>query len=474
MPKIQIPEKLLPVLTTDKRFVVLLGGRSSAKSETMGRILLLKSQTDQADTLCGREFQNSIEDSVHKLLKGLITKIGVDGYQVTDKKIEGVGGMGGGFRFKGFARNPENVKSAQDFKRSWMEEAQSLSQKSLDDLLPTIRAEGSQLFFTANPQSSSDPFSKRFIVPFMKDLLKHGYYEDDMHLIIFINWRDNPWHGELESQRVWDFENLSRTKYDHIWEGAFLDDVEDSIIKAEWFDAAIDSHLKKGFEPRGALVVSHDPSDTGTDDKGLVVRQGSVIFSAEARRFGDVNEGCDWALDRAIEKKADLFTWDADGMGVSLKRQVSTSLSGKKIDYNMFHGSEGAWRPGDIYEETGPEDHQRQKTNKNTFKNRRAQFYWYLRDRFWNTFRSVEKGIYVDPDKMISISSEIESLQELRNEVCRIPRKYNGQGTIQIMTKQDMLRLGIDSPNLADALMMSEMPPEPIYSDEPMEFDTFF
>ena len=50
-----------------------------------------------------------------------------------------------------------------------------------------------------------------------------GGYEDDMHLIIMINWRDNPWHGELEAQRVWDFENRSRAEYDHIWEGAFND-----------------------------------------------------------------------------------------------------------------------------------------------------------------------------------------------------------------------------------------------------------
>ena len=202
MPRIQIPEKLKPLITTKKRIVVVIGGRSSAKSETVGRILLMRCQTEQADILCGREYQNSIDDSVHKLIKGLIEKLSVSGFDTTDKKINCT--TGGGFRFRGFARNPDAVKSAQDFKYSWIEEAQSISQDSIDNLLPTIRATGSQLFFTANPGSSADPFSKRFILPFKPQLDKDGFYEDDMHLVIVANWRDNPWHSEHESQRQSD------------------------------------------------------------------------------------------------------------------------------------------------------------------------------------------------------------------------------------------------------------------------------
>ncbi len=165
MPNIEIPEKLQPILTTKARLICLVGGRGSGKSETIARLMLMKAQTEQADVLCGREFQNSIEDSVHKLLKGLTGKLNLLGAVVTDKKIDFT--TGGGFRFKGFSRNSEAVKSAQDFKYSWCEEAQTLSQKSIDDLLPTIRAAGSQLFFTANPKSSADPFSKRFITPYL-------------------------------------------------------------------------------------------------------------------------------------------------------------------------------------------------------------------------------------------------------------------------------------------------------------------
>jgi len=83
MPQIQVPRKFYPVLTTDKRFVILIGGRGSAKSESMGRFLTMKAQTEAADILCGREFQSSIDDSVHKLLKTLIENtLKVDGFNV--------------------------------------------------------------------------------------------------------------------------------------------------------------------------------------------------------------------------------------------------------------------------------------------------------------------------------------------------------------------------------------------------------
>lgn len=463
MPSVQIPEKLLPVLTTKARMIVIIGGRGSAKSESVGRILLSKAQTEQADILCGREFQNSIDESVHKMLCGLIDKTGIQGASETDKKIDF--SEGGGFRYKGFARNTSAVKSAYGFKYSWIEEAQDLSDESIEHLLPTIRTGGSQLWFTANPGSSTDPFSKRFIVPFKAHLDRYGIYEDEMHLIIVMNWRDNPWHGELEKQRLWDFEHLPRAKYDHIWEGAFNDSVDDAIILAEWFDAAVDAHKKLGFQPRGARVVAHDPSDLGPDPKGICLRHGSVMLDVQERDIGDVNEGCDWATSFAIQNDADTFVWDCDGLGVSLRRQVAQAFDGKRIDYQMFKGSESVDRPDDVYQPA--EDVSRAdvhklkaKTNKQTFKNKRAQYAWALRDRYYSTYRAVVHGDYSDPEKLISISSEIDCLEKLRSETCRIPQKHNPSGLIQIMTKHEMLKIhDIASPNLFDSTFMSMVIP---------------
>ena len=96
-------------------------------------------------------------------------------------------------------------------------------------------------------------------------------------------------------------------------------------------------------------IVSHDPSDLGTDDKAVVIRHGSVITDAKLKHFGDVNKGCDWAADIANRAKADVFVWDADGMGLSLKRQVSEAFTGKKIEIRPFRGSLGASDPGKVY-----------------------------------------------------------------------------------------------------------------------------
>jgi len=463
--RIQIPKKLQRVVTSKKRIVVLIGGRGSAKSESMGRILILKADTEGADILCGREFQASIDDSVHKLLKGLIVKMEVLAFP-TDKKIDFPGG--GTFRYKGFARNSSAVRSAQGFKYSWIEEAQDLSQESIDDLLPTIRDSESQLFFTANPMASNDPFSKRFIVPFKKELDRDGFFEDDMHLIIMINWRDNPWHHELEAQRMWDFENRSRAEYDHIWEGAFNDTVEGSIIKAEWFDAAIDAHLKLGFKPLGMKIVSHDPSDMGGDPKGLVYRHGSVILEAMEKTDGDVNDGCDWATSFAIQHNVDVFNWDCDGLGVSLNRQVNSAFDGKPIRVHMFKGSESPSKPAALYLPDERMQRGEAKTNQETFRNRRAQFYWRLRDRFFNSYRAIEKKEYINPDELISVSSGISNIEQFRSELCRIPKKNNANGFIQIMNKEEMKRMyKIESPNMADSAMMSMLIPKPRATPRP-------
>lgn len=446
MPRMQISPKLEPLITKQKRFKVIIGGRGSTKSQGVADIMLMKAQTESAKVGCFREFQNSIDDSVYSLLKSEADRLEIEGINIDDS-----------FKFKGLARNAESIKSLHGFKYFWVEEAQTISDASLKLLTPTLREADSEVWFTGNPRSSADPFSQRFIVPFLSQLLTSGYYEDNMHLIIMINWRDNPWFpAELEQERQWDFDNLPRALYDHIWEGRFNDQVENSIILPEWFDAAIDAHIKLGFKPTGVKVVSFDPSDEGRDPKGLAYRHGSVFLDIRESRFGDVNDGCDWATDFAINNRANQFTWDCDGLGVTLKRQVAQSLEGKGIDFQMFKGSESVDFPEAVYQgdDKGLTQEQR-RTNEDTFRNKRAQYYWSLRDRFYAVYRAVVKRDYIDPQEMISLSSKIENLQAVKAEVCRIPRKPSGNGFIQILSKQEMLKLGIASPNMSDSMMMN-------------------
>jgi phage terminase large subunit len=140
---------------------------------------------------------------------------------------------------------------------------------------------------------------------------------------------------------------------------------------------------------------------------------------------------------------------------------VDQALTGKKVEYHMFKGSESPEDPDMPYETGGL---QRAKSNRETFANKRAQYWWKLRNRFEATYRAVEKGEYIDPDNLISLSSGIDNLDQLRSEVCRIPQKRNNAGKIQIMSKIDMAKkpYELPSPNMGDALMMAMFKPKPV------------
>lgn len=454
MSELQIPEKLLPLFEIPKRFKVVYGGRGSGKSMTIADLLLMDAQVNGTKIGCFREIQNSIDDSVHALLKDESDRLCLD---FTIEKASIYHPDGGEFRFRGLARNPDAVKSMHGFSKFWVEEAQTISEDSLEKLTPTLREQGAELWFSLNPQSSADPMAQRFIVPFQDQLEAKGYYEDDLHLIIKVDYLDNPFFPEsLEKERLWDYEHKSRAKYNHVWLGAFNDEVEDSIILSEWFDACIDAHEHiKGWEARGLKVAAHDPSDKGEDPKGYAERHGTIITSVDENNTYDVNTGCDWATDKAVASQVDHFVYDSGGLGLSLRRQVNDSLEGKRIQIHAFNGANEVLRPKDLYQGKldNPEE-ERVRDNKQTFKNLRAQAYWNLRDRMIATYNAREKGIFTDPDEMISICSTIPLLDKLRSEVCRIPSKPNGSGLKQIMTKPEMRKLKIKSPNMADCLMM--------------------
>ena len=450
--KITVPEKLKPLMTTKKRYKILCGGRGSGKSQTVGDIGCFEVAQYGYKIGCMREFQSSIKDSSHSLLKDEIERIGIPGYRVTRDEINHE--SGGLFTFKGLHRSIDSIKSMHGFDRFHIEEAQFLSEESIRILKPTLRKENSEYWMMLNPGSSDDPVSKEFLVPYWDELTRNGFYEDDLHLIIKVNYCDNPFFPEvLEAERANDEKILDRALYEHIWLGEFNDSVENSLIKSEWFNACVDAHKKLGFKPMGARIASHDPSDTGPDVKGYAMRHGSVVLDVRELATGDINEGGDWALGIATDHNLDWFTWDCDGMGVGLNRQVEQQFNGKHTKISQFKGSEGVDFPDAIYEpSTGIIN---QKKNKEALKNKRAQYYFELRNRIYRTYEVVNKRAHHDPDKLISFSSDIESLSQLKSELCRMPIKPNSNGLLELYTKEEMKsKFKFRSPNLADSVMM--------------------
>ena len=450
---IRISRKLLPVLGSNKRFIVIVGGRGSGKSMTVADIILARMMKGES-VACFREFQNSIDDSVFSLLRKEVDRIGFNGFSWTNNKLSCNSGAYAIFR--GLARNIESVKSLHGLKIAWIEEAQTISEESLKILTPTFRESGAQIIFTANPQSSEDAFSQRFIEPFISDIRSKGFYEDDLHLIVRCNYTDNPWFPqELESERKWDEKHLSSALYRHIWEGEYNDTVEHSIIEADWFDAAIDAHKKLGFKPNGVVKVAHDPADS-SDARAYLMRHGSIVLDVQETKSLDVNEACEWSCELAKKAGCDVYVWDVSGLGVSLRRQINEFFSKTKVITEEFNG---ASEVEDKDQEYKKHDHaNRFITNKEAFLNLRAQKYASLRDKFYKTYQAVVKKEYVNPVELISIDSSIELLPQLRAEVCRMPQIFNSNGVFQVMRKDQMkAKLKIKSPNLADCLMMSEI-----------------
>jgi len=461
---LEITDKLSWLLSKPKRVKIAVGGRGSQKSTGVGDIMLMLCDAGER-ICCAREFQNSIDDSVHENLKLEIERLGVEAkYTVKDTEI--IGNRGGAIIYKGLARNITSLKSIAGINRLWIEEGESVSEKSLRILTPSIRSSARdnvasiddgkarpEIWITMNRGSSKDAVAKKYLSRAEAELAKTGYYEDDLMMAVEVNWRDNPWFPvELEQERQDDLKNLPRAEYDHIWEGKYADTVDNAIIQPEWFDACVDAHLTLGFTPAGQERVSYDPADSG-DAKAVAYCHGSVIMDVRSTTAGRIDTATDWATSFAIDKRPDVFTWDADGMGMGLKRQITDALDGKKIEIEAFRGSEAADDPDRIYEREI--EVKNPKTNREMFTNKRSQYYSILRDRMLKTYLAVEKGERAfSPDDLISFSSEISEIRALRAELCRIPRKYNSSGRIQLMTKQEMLKDGIDSPNMADAVMM--------------------
>jgi phage terminase large subunit len=464
-PTIFIPKILEKLVTTKKDYKIIIGGRGSGKSVTVNKILACKAKDHKLKVACFREFMNSISDSTYSSLIEEINELGFTNFDITNTTISSK--KGSEFIFKGLARNIESIKSMNSVKLAFTDEAQTISDESIKVLKPTIRANGSELWFVGNPKSSADAFSKEFIIPYQKQLDKNGYYEDDEILVIVCNYKDNPFFPEkLERDRLKDYENLPRAVYDWIWLGKFNDTVDNSIIQVEWFDAAIDMHKNPKFaqsmKPKGAIISAYDVADTGDDDKAYSCRHGSIIKNVKSKSDGDISDGAQWAISNAISDNCDIFTFDASGMGVGIRKEVNEGFNCKKIQVDEHRGGDCPDNADKVFEGFDVFNKKTSKTNKEIFKNKRAQFIWRLRDRFYNSYKAVVKGEYINLDDCISLDSEtIENIDALRSEICRQPLKETTNGVIQMMSKQDMKKIGISSPNLLDAVAMTMMIPTP-------------
>lgn len=216
------PRWMLPMLQP-ARYKGAWGGRGSGKSHGVAEMVIEAHVMDQKRrTVCVREVQKSLNQSVKRLLETKIQSMNAGAYfDVQESCIKSVTGDGI-ILFQGMQNHTaDSIKSLEGMDCAWVEEAQSMSQRSLDLLRPTIRKPGSELWFTWNPGESTDPV----------DVLLRGENPPPNAVVIPVNFVDNPWFPDVLREEMEYDKRRDPDKYAHVWLGEYVRNSEARVFK---------------------------------------------------------------------------------------------------------------------------------------------------------------------------------------------------------------------------------------------------
>lgn len=322
----QFPSKLKPLFRS-ARYKVFHGGRGSGKSWGVARALLILSRQKRLRILCTREVQKSIKDSVHALLSDQIQSLGFGAdFQILETEIRCTR-TGSVFLFAGLSQHTvESIKSFEGCDIVWVEEAQTVSGKSWDVLIPTIRKPGSEIWITLNPQLETDETFKRFIANPPPD-----------SVVVEMNYNDNPWFpAVLETERLHAQKTMKAEKYRHIWEGKCMPAVDGAIYFDEVAKAEEEGRITRVAPDK--LLKVHAIFDLGWNDAMTVIM---VQRSASELRIIDYIEDSHKKLsDYSDMLKAKPYNWGQvwlphDGFSKDFKTGKSAEEMMRALGWNV-------------------------------------------------------------------------------------------------------------------------------------------
>lgn len=265
--KVRIPDKLVPVFSGDADVRGSHGGRGSAKSRTFAKMTAVRAHIwdEQGRTgiiLCGRQFQNSLEDSSLEEVKAAIRDEEwlAPHFDIGERYIRTKSGRIN-YSFSGLDRNIDSIKGKSRLLLAWIEEAEPVTEEAWTKLIPTLREEDSELWVTWNPEDEQSATNKRF----------YRHTGDPRTKIAEMNWRDNPWFPQiLERQRTKDQRERPHL-YRHIWEGEFLEAIEGAYYAESLNKARDDGRV--GFvaeDPNLIVRLFADIGGTGAKSDNFV------------------------------------------------------------------------------------------------------------------------------------------------------------------------------------------------------------
>lgn len=236
---IDLPRKIRDTLYPPARYKVLYGGRGGAKSWGIARALLGMGRARPIRILCAREIQKTISDSVHRLLKDQIQSLGLDDfYQVQETTVKGANGTE--FLFAGIrGLDIGKIKSFEGVDICWVEEANTVTKKSWDVLIPTIRKENSEIWISFNPELDTDETYQRFVVE-----------PPTNSIVTKVNWDDNPWFPTVLLEEKDALQKRDKEAFENVWQGNCRSAVDGAIYANE---------IRAAIEQRRIRPVPYDP-----------------------------------------------------------------------------------------------------------------------------------------------------------------------------------------------------------------------
>ena len=415
----------------------LYGGRMSSKSHDAAGMAIARSNHHTERILCTRMYQNRIADSVYTLLKDKISYFGLNNnYKVYKDAIEHKYNDSL-FRFYGIARNIDEIKSFEGATIWWNEESHNLTKTMFTTIRPTImRNDGAEMWFTFNPLLMSDYAYQRLVVKPPKG-----------SLVRLINYDENQFLSESALKDIQDEFDEDAELANHIYLGVPLSDDGKSIIKRSWVEAAIDADMKLDMDFSGGSCVGYDVADCGEDRNCAVKFDGSKAIKLDAWKAGEDELGKSSMRAHGHVEANGQLNYDSIGVGAGVGAVLK--LAGKK-NYHKFNAAAEVFNPTREY---APKI-----TNKAKFENLKAQAWRDVADRLRNTFNAVTHGMVFSVSDMISISSDIKSIDELKSELCEPHSDYSKRGLDMVESKKDVKRRLMKSHDLSDAFIMGACP----------------
>ena len=311
------------LFSTKWRHIIYHGGRASGKSTATAYALLLRGRQSKLRILATREFQNSISDSVYKLLKDIINQHGFTDYEVQRETIRNTI-TGSEFLFKGLRKDSQAIKSLEGVDLCWVEEAQTISKGSIDILIPTIRKNGSQIIWTFNRTTELDPvYSELCVNP------------DERTYIAEVNSDTLEAIGQLPQTMIDERDKMKANDpalYTHIWLGQPLSQVDNAILGRDDVLAA----MNREIDAEGAIEIGCDVARFGNDRTEIVMRKGLMEIARKTLVKLDNVSVAEHIMSMADGDKTMLIKVDDTGTGSGVTDYL------RKQGYNVMAINFGA------------------------------------------------------------------------------------------------------------------------------------